>query len=116
MRPDPYRDDPRFLTAEDAANTLQISRKAVYALIHSGQLKSSRRGRQYRIRQTDLQAYQESLTRSNADDKFDVALPQSIINSLARHLVMEIRTYYGSAEGQKAFEEWLQQQENTSDI
>ena len=44
--------------------------------------------------------------------KFDIELPQSIIDSFARHLVPEIRAYYDSEEGQAAFEEWLKQQEN----
>jgi len=48
-------------------------------------------------------------------DKFDIVLPQSIIDSFARHLVTEIRAYYDSEEGQAAFEEWLRQQEDTED-
>ena len=51
-----------------------------------------------------MQAYLEQ--RSNAD-KFDVELPQSIIDSFAHHLVTEIRKYYDSAEGQTALAEWL---------
>ena len=47
--------------------------------------------------------------------KFDIELPQSIIDSFARHLVSEIRKYYDSEEGQAAFEEWLKQQENSQD-
>lgn len=47
--------------------------------------------------------------------KFDIELPQSIIDSFARHLVSEIRTYYDSEEGQAAFEEWLKQQEDSQD-
>lgn len=42
--------------------------------------------------------------------KYDIELPQSIIDSFARHLVREIRAYYDSEEGQAAFEEWLSQQ------
>lgn len=45
--------------------------------------------------------------------KFDIELPQSIIDSFARHLVSEIRKYYDSEEGQSAFEEWLKQREDT---
>lgn len=41
--------------------------------------------------------------------KFDIKLPQSIIDSFARHLVSEIRKYYDSEEGQAASEEWLKQ-------
>ena len=47
--------------------------------------------------------------------KFDIELPQSIIDSFARHLVSEIRKYYDSEEGQAAFEEWLKQREGTED-
>ena len=47
--------------------------------------------------------------------KFDIKLPQSIIDSCARHLVSEIRKYYDSEEGQAAFEEWLKQREDTED-
>lgn len=48
-------------------------------------------------------------------NKFDIELPQSIIDSFARHLVSEIRKYYDSEEGQAAFEEWLKQQEDSQD-
>ena len=51
----------------------------------------------------------------SARSKFDIELPQSIIDSLARHLVSEIRAYYDSEEGQAAFEEWLKQREDTED-
>ncbi len=51
----------------------------------------------------------------SAQSKFDIELPQSIIDSLARHLVSEIRAYYDSEEGQAAFEEWLKQQEDSQD-
>lgn len=48
-------------------------------------------------------------------NKFDIELPQSIIDSFARHLVSEIQAYYDSEEGQAAFEEWLKQREDTED-
>ena len=44
-------------------------------------------------------------------DKFDIELPQSIIDSFARHLVAELRAYYDTKEGQAAFKEWLKQHE-----
>ena len=47
--------------------------------------------------------------------KFDIELPQSIIDSFARHLVSEIRAYHDSEEGQAAFEEWLKQQKDSQD-
>ena len=40
--------------------------------------------------------------------KFDIELPQSIIDSFARHLVSEIRKYYDSEEGQAFYKEWLE--------
>ena len=111
MRPDPYRDNPNFLTTEAVADTLQVDKKSVYALIHSGQLKSSRRGRHFCIHRIDLQNYRESISNKDAVDKFDVDLSQSVIDSIARHLIAEIRKYYDSEEGQAAFTEWLKQQE-----
>ena len=51
----------------------------------------------------------------SARSKFDIELPQSIIDSFARHLVSEIRAYYDSEEGQAAFEEWLKQQKDSQD-
>lgn len=54
MRPDPYRTEPSILTTVDVAYALQISKKAVYALIHNGDLTSFRRGRQYLIRNSYL--------------------------------------------------------------
>lgn len=41
----------------------------------------------------------------------DIELPQAIIDSLARFLVPEIRKYYESEQGQKEFQEWLEEQE-----
>lgn len=39
-------------------------------------------------------------------DKYDIELPQSIIESFARFLVPEIRKFYESEQGQKEFAEW----------
>jgi hypothetical protein len=39
-------------------------------------------------------------------DKYDIELPQSIIESFARFLVPEIRKYYDSEQGQREFAEW----------
>lgn len=43
-------------------------------------------------------------------ERYDIELPQSIIESFARFLVPEIRKYYGSEQGQREFEEWLETQ------
>ena len=48
-------------------------------------------------------------------NKFAIELPQSIIDSFARHLGSKIRACYDSEEGQAAFEEWLKQREDTED-
>ena len=44
-------------------------------------------------------------------DKYDIELPQSIIDSFARFLVPEIRKYYESEQGHREFEEWLEEQD-----
>ena len=44
-------------------------------------------------------------------DKYDIELPQSIIDSFARFLVPEIREYSESKQGHREFEEWLEEQE-----
>ena len=112
MNSDPYRSDPSILTVADVAAALHASKKSVYALIRSGELASFRRGRQYLIRKADLQAYQEQLEKSNAV-KFNIELPQSIIDSFASHLVAEIRKFYDSEAGQSVFAEWLKQREDS---
>ena len=40
----------------------------------------------------------------------DIELPQTIIDSFARFLVPEIRKYYKSEQGQREFQEWLEEQ------
>lgn len=42
-------------------------------------------------------------------------LPQGIIDSFARFLVPEIRKYYESKQGQREFEEWLEEQKREED-
>ena len=42
----------------------------------------------------------------SAQNKYDIDLPQSIIESFARFLVPEIRKYYHSEQGQKEFDQW----------
>lgn len=44
-------------------------------------------------------------------DEFYIDLPSSIIESFARFLVPEIRKFYQSEEGQKAFQKWQEEQE-----
>ena len=42
--------------------------------------------------------------------KYDIELPQTIIDEFARFLVPEIRKFYASEEGQRLFAEWQAQQ------
>ena len=44
-------------------------------------------------------------------DRYDIELPQSIIESFARFLVPEIRKYYDGEQGQEEFAEWQEAQE-----
>lgn len=47
---------------------------------------------------------------TGAEQKYEVDLPQSIIESFARFLVPEIRKFYESEQGQKDFVKWLKRQ------
>ena len=47
-------------------------------------------------------------------DEFYIDLPSSIIESFARFLVPEIRKFYQSEEGQKAFQKWQEEREEKS--
>ena len=49
-------------------------------------------------------------TEHSKNQQRDIQLPQEIIDSFARFLVPEIRKYYDSEEGQRAFQEWMKQQ------
>lgn len=47
------------------------------------------------------------------DNPYDVELPQSIVDEISKFLLPEIRAFYSSPEGQKAFREWQGQQNKT---
>ena len=47
--------------------------------------------------------------------KFDIELPQSVVDSYARHLVSEIRRYYAKEENQQELEEHLEKEEKIDD-
>lgn len=51
---------PRFLTAQEAAERMRISKMTVYRLIKAGKLPAVRIGRSYRVREEDLDRYLES--------------------------------------------------------
>ena len=44
-------------------------------------------------------------------ERYDIELPQSIIESFARFLVPEIRKYYDSEQGQQEFAKWQEEQD-----
>lgn len=44
-------------------------------------------------------------------EKYNIELPQAIIESFTRFLVPEIRKYYVSEQGQREFKEWQESQE-----
>jgi excisionase family DNA binding protein len=51
-------DDPlRLLTADEAAELLQIHRSTVYDMMNSGELATVHFGRSVRIRRIDLEAF-----------------------------------------------------------
>ncbi len=55
---DDYRvDDSPFLTVEEVARYLKISKMKVYRMIHGGVLPATRTGRLYRIRHDDFTTY-----------------------------------------------------------
>ncbi len=45
-------------------------------------------------------------SREKRHEKYEIELPQSIIESFARFLVPEIQKYYASEQGQKELAEW----------
>lgn len=47
----------RLLTVVEVAATMRVSNMTVYRLIKSGQLPAIRVGKNYRIRETDMNAY-----------------------------------------------------------
>jgi excisionase family DNA binding protein len=51
-----------LLTAAEVADQLRVSTMTIYRLIRSGELAAVRVGRNYRVRQRDLDAYLEART------------------------------------------------------
>jgi excisionase family DNA binding protein len=47
----------RLLTVNEVADLLRVSRMTVYRLIKEGELKALRVGRNYRLREDDVDAY-----------------------------------------------------------
>jgi excisionase family DNA binding protein len=50
----------RLLTVAEVAHVIRVSRMTVYRLIRRGQLKAIRVGRNYRVREDDLNDYLEA--------------------------------------------------------
>ena len=50
----------RLLTVAEVATVMRVSRMTVYRLIRRGQLQAIRVGRNYRVREDDLEKYLES--------------------------------------------------------
>ena len=50
----------RLLTVAEVASVMRVSRMTVYRLIRRGQLKAIRVGRNYRVREEDLNEYLEA--------------------------------------------------------
>jgi len=50
----------RLLTVAEVATLMRVSRMTVYRLIRRGQLKAIRVGRNYRVRENDLELYLEA--------------------------------------------------------
>lgn len=58
-----FEDYPDIMTVRDVMSALDIGRRAVYALIHNGQLRSFRMGPHHRICKSALSEY--VITREN---------------------------------------------------
>ena len=51
---------PRYLTVEEVAGVMRVSKMTVYRLLHSGELPGVRVGRSFRVPQDALEAYLRS--------------------------------------------------------
>jgi len=49
----------------------------------------------------------------NEYGEYEIELAQSVIDSFARFLVPEIRKYYASEQGQKEYEAWRKEHEDS---
>ena len=49
--------DDQLLTVDEVAGTMRVSNMTVYRLIKSGQLAAIRVGKNYRIRESDVDSY-----------------------------------------------------------
>ena len=51
---------PRYLTVEEVAGVMRVSKMTVYRLLHSGDLPGVRVGRSFRVPQDALESYLRS--------------------------------------------------------
>ncbi len=51
---------PRYLTVEEVADVMRVSKMTVYRLLHSGEMPGVRVGRSFRVPQDALEAYLRS--------------------------------------------------------
>ncbi len=51
---------PRYLTVEEVADVMRVSKMTVYRLLHSGELPGVRVGRSFRVPEDALEAYLRS--------------------------------------------------------
>ncbi|MFC8193117.1 helix-turn-helix domain-containing protein [Cellulomonas sp. NPDC057328] len=58
----------RFLTVNEVADLMRVSRMTVYRLVHSGELPAVRVGRSFRVPQDALDAYLRSSTTVDLGD------------------------------------------------
>lgn len=58
----------RFLTVNEVAELMRVSRMTVYRLVHSGELPAVRVGRSFRVPQDALDAYLRSSTTVDLGD------------------------------------------------
>ncbi len=59
----------RFLTVNEVADLMRVSRMTVYRLVHSGELPAVRVGRSFRVPQDALDAYLRSSMSSLAPEQ-----------------------------------------------
>ncbi len=64
-RPLSFDDIPLVLTVEELMPILQVGRNTAFDLVHSGQIRSIRAGRQIRILKHDLRQFLEGGTVTN---------------------------------------------------
>ncbi len=50
-------DWPAFMTVDEVAAVMRVSKMSVYRLVHSGELESTRVGRSFRIPEVSVRAY-----------------------------------------------------------